>query len=136
MIGLDTNAVLRLMLVDETAPHQMVVVRNAISKITDQVFIGHVVLAELAWVVARKLQFSRDAIAELLERLLRTPGIEVADVAVVAEAVNRFKIGGPGFVDHLIAALNGRHGCRTTLTFDKMAANSGGFTLLTEDESS
>jgi predicted nucleic-acid-binding protein len=131
VIGLDTNVVLRLMLVDDTAPHQAALVRQAVSTFSGQVFIGPLVLAELVWVIARKLQFSRSRIADLVDKLLKTPGIEVAEAVVVAEAIQRFRKGGPGFVDHLIASMNTHAGCRTTLTFDAAASKSLGFTLLT-----
>lgn len=130
MVGLDTNVVLRLMLIDPNAPEQSAKVLAAVQGLPARVHVCQVALAELVWVVSRTFRFGRSEVADLLTRLLASPQVDVAGVDEVRSALAAYQTSRADFADHLIAALNRASGCATTLTFDKTAANSPDFTLL------
>lgn len=130
-IGLDSNIALRWLIVlsdDELAAEQ---VRAALAAEEGEVHVNLVVLAEINWVARKTMKLTRDGQAAFIQALLDHPRIRIAERSCVTEGLAAFRHGGPGFTDHLIAALNRAAGCRTTLTFDKTAARADGFTLLT-----
>ena len=129
-VGIDSNVALRWLFVfpdDEGAAAQ---VRTALASEEGHVHINLVVLAEINWVARKTMKLVRGEQAALIEALLDHPRLDIAARDCVAEALDAFRHGGPGFADHLIAALNRAARCRTTLTFDKTAARADGFTLL------
>jgi len=134
VIGIDTNILLRW-LVDEdvTGPDtagQMDLVERAVLGGKETCFANSVVVAETLWVLAYPLKQPKSVLLEIVDRLLHSYNVEVSDRAAMARALEAFRSGKAGFVDHLIGELNAAAGCRTTLTFDKSAAKSSRFTLL------
>lgn len=89
-----------------------------------------VVLVELVWVLERAYALPRGDIAQALDGLLeaRELVIEVADRAAIA--VDRYRKGGPGFADQMIALAGQGAGCQATITFDRKAAGLPGMQLL------
>lgn len=134
MIGIDTNILLRWLIDDsiacDDAPHQTDLVARAINDSKQTCFANTVVVAETLWVVASLLKQSREVQAEIVERLLISFNVRIAEEAAVARALDQFRSGKADFSDCLIGALNSEAGCDTTLTFDKAAAATPGFTLL------
>ena len=131
MIGLDTNVLLRWLLNDDSDPAQTQLAAETIASELEPVWVGPIVLAELSWVMRRNFGLKRQDLVEVFQRLLDSPMFIIPDRTCVEEAVTNFSKGGPGFSDHLIAALNSSVGCRTTYTFDKIAAKTPHFTTLT-----
>lgn len=93
-------------------------------------FVCREVLVELVWVLQKIYRLPRSDIADAIEGLLgaREMGIEAADR--VAIAVDRYRKGGAGFADQMIALTGQGAGCRATATFDRKAAGLPGMTLL------
>jgi predicted nucleic-acid-binding protein len=130
MIGLDTNALVRWLLADaldgeDAAQAQRV--ERALEAGGDVAHVNPVVLVECLWVLRARFGRSRTQIADLVQALLAAPQIDIARRGAVESALDSFRRGGPGFADHLIAALNREAGCTVTLTFDRAAAAAPGF---------
>ena len=93
-------------------------------------FICREVLIELVWVLERAYALPRADIAQALDGLMeaRELVIEAADRAAIA--VDRYRKGGPGFADQLIALAGHGTGCKATVTFDRKAADLPEMSLL------
>jgi predicted nucleic-acid-binding protein len=131
MIGIDTNVLIRLIVADE--PKQTAVARDFIrDQCTpdDPGFISNVVLAEVAWILARGYGYSRDEIANAIERIMETSQLQVESSTDVASALADYRHGPSGFTDCLIGHLNRTAECSHTVTFDRKAAKLKGFQLL------
>jgi predicted nucleic-acid-binding protein len=125
VIGIDTNVLLRWLLDDDPAQSD----RAAdVFKGGETIFLGDIVLAEVAWVLARSYRLRRGDIAHAIRHAVSLPGVAVYDRAAILAALSAYETGGPGLSDHLIGYLNRAAGCRTTLTFDKQAGEGNLFT--------
>ncbi len=131
MIGLDTNLLVRLLVVDD--PRQADVARKFLEDncmVEDPGFVNVIVLCELAWTLDRSYGFGSHDIANAIDAILHNRILTVENRAHVVSALQRFRIGGAEFSDMLIGEINRAHGCETTATFDRKAAKIDGFTLV------
>jgi predicted nucleic-acid-binding protein len=131
MIGIDTKILLRLIVADE--PRQAVAARNFIIENCDADepgFVSNVVLAELAWTLAKVYEFRRDQIADAIAQILETVQLDVEASSDVAAAVKDYRKGPADFADCLLGRANVAAGCTHTVTFDRKAAKLPGFKLL------
>jgi predicted nucleic-acid-binding protein len=128
--GLDTNVLVRFLVQDDVA--QAKAAQDLIATFTDVApgFICREVLVELVWVLERAYALPRPDIARALDGLLdaRELVIESADRAAIA--VDRYRKGGPGFADQMIALAGQGAGCQATVTFDRKAEGLPGMSLL------
>ena len=124
MIGLDTNVLVRYFAQDDAK--QSARATALIESLTEAEpgFLSHVVLIELVWVLQRCYAASREMVADLLERLLRTQGLVVQDAEQVWQALRIYRESGD-FPDCLIARVAMVAGCDEVVTFDKGAAKTG-----------
>lgn len=120
MTGLDTNVVLDWILNEDDPPTSR----------SDTFRISLVVLAEIVWVLERQFKNKRTDVANVVEGLLDLPHVSVANRRSVIDALKQFRTGPADFADYLIMNDNRSSGCATTLTYDKKAGRSPGFTLL------
>ena len=130
MIGLDPGTLLRLFDRSEPALTSRVEALVSLAPPDGGCFVHPLVLAELATTLERVFRLDRPVIAEYLERILRAPEFTIPDADEILVAIEQFKGGKTRFSDCLLAALNLRHGCEVTVTFDAGTAESAGFTLL------
>lgn len=135
MIGLCTNVLLRWLLdveiLPDDAPRQRSRAHSLLSDRSQTFFVNHMVLAETAWILNKKLKVKRTRVVDLVDKLLSAANIVVQDEDVVQAALASYAKGSADLADELIAHVNDRAGCLTTLTFDKDAAKSSLFTLAT-----
>jgi predicted nucleic-acid-binding protein len=130
MKGVDTNVLIRYLVQDE--PLQG---RKAAAFITKECsadspgLINRIVLCEVVWVLETAYRYARSQVAQALDRILRTSQFEIEDHQDAWSALREYQAGGD-FADALIAAVNRRLGCDYTVTFDRGAARSSGFSLL------
>lgn len=120
MIGLDTNALLRLLTEDDAA--QAAAVRKRLAKldaVPESVLLNHVVLVETLWTLRKLYGFERTNLLGLLEQLLSTSTFCFEDRATVSQAAALYANSAADFSDCLIAVQNARLGCDVTVTFDK-----------------
>ena len=131
MIGIDTNVLVRVIVADD--PKQASVARDFIrDRCTpdDPGFVSNLVLAELAWILARGYGYSRIEIAGAIERIMETVQLQVESPTDVASALVDYRAGPAGFSDCLIGHTNHTAECSHTVTFDRKAAKLAGFELL------
>jgi len=131
MIGIDSNILVRLIVADE--PQQAAIARAFIHDHCgpdDPGYISNVVLAEVVWILGRGYKYSRDEIADAIERIMETAQLQVESSTDVASALADYRRGPAGFTDCLIGHLNRTADCTHTVTFDRKAAKLSGFQLL------
>jgi predicted nucleic-acid-binding protein len=120
VIGLDTNVLLRT--VDQSDPAQSRAVDALLSeRALRPRFVNLVVLCEFAWTLDRTYKRAREEIAERLSHVLEAPEFEVERSELAERALSRYRGGRADFADYVLAEVNREAGCRTTLTFDRLA---------------
>lgn len=120
MIGLDTNILLRT--IDQTDPAQSRAVDALLSDPEQQPrFVNLVVLCEFAWTLDRTYKRKRPEIAERLSHVLEAPEFDVERSELAERALSRYRDGRADFAGYVLAEINREAGCRTTLTFDRLA---------------
>ncbi len=127
MLGLDTNVLVRLLVLDDRAQTRRA--QQIVQQAQDRghvVWISLLVLIETEWVLRSRYGLDKLATVSVLARLLETGELSFEEEAAVEEALYNWKKGPCGFADCLIVARNRRAGCVRTVTFDKHAARLPG----------
>jgi predicted nucleic-acid-binding protein len=131
MIGLDTNCLVRYFLHDDMA--QLKVVRARIGEglqAGETFYVNHVVLCELAWVLASAYGLTKADIEPVLEAILSAAQFTVEDKDVVLRALGDYRNSRADFADCLIGRKNATAGCNSTITFDKGTKTLATYELL------
>lgn len=130
MIGLDTNVLVRYLAQDDA--RQSPLASRLVESLTnaDPGFVSHVVLAETVWVLESCYDADTSKIAEVIETLLRSEGLNIDRAEVVWRALREFRQRLGDFPDVLIAELARHAGCTSTHTFDEGAARRADMTLI------
>lgn len=130
MIGLDTNVLVRFVMQDD--PDQAAAASAALAQLnqTEPGFVCREVLVELVWVLERAYRLPRADIARALDGLLEAQELVIEAADRVAVAADRYRKGGAGFADQMVALAGQGAGCRETLTFDRKGATAPGMRLL------
>lgn len=130
MLGLDTNILIRLAVVDD--PLQHAAAKNLMMTSRETGFyLSAITIAETIWTLKRAYGYRLDTIARFLDALLRVDGISFEFETALGKLL---EMGAdPNMIaDHFVALSGQRAGCSVTLTFDKRAAASvTGMELLT-----
>lgn len=130
MIGLDTNVLLRLRLIDDTGQFERVQRHIQSGAWADGAVVNLVVLVEALWVLTKQLKRPKPEIIVFVERLLATDGIVVLNEDAVTRALDVFRTAKCDFADCLIAELNVEVGARPTFSFDADALTLPNFAPL------
>jgi len=128
MIGLDTNVLLRHVVIDDE--DQFLRAREFIERHCSAVspgFINRIVLCEFVWTLDRSYGFARAKIVDALEKLLATDSLVIEDQDHVLAVLPDYAAGRAGFTDLLVGSINRARGCEATATFDRKAARLDGF---------
>ena len=131
MIALDTNAVLRLLLNDESG--QNAVVRNELEAAASagmDIVVNDVVLAETMWTLTRAYGTGKPELVSAIRAVMGTSGLRFENTANVSRALDIFEKSKADFADCLIVAKNAAMGCVATLTFDKAMRTLPGVKIL------
>ena len=130
MIGLDTNVLVRYAAQDD--PKQSPKATRLIESLTveNPGFIAVVSVVELVWVLSGCYGSTKSEICEVLETLLRTKEIVVAQADTVWKALRMFRDGKADFADCLIERSANEAGCSHTATFDRNAVKTCGMVLV------
>lgn len=130
MIGLDTNVLVRYVAQDDTiqSPKASTLIESLTAETPGYVSLVSVV--ELVWVLTGCYASTKSEICEVLETLLRTKELIVAQAETVWKALRQFRVNNADFADCLIACSGTEAGCDYTLTFDKAAVKNCGMQLL------
>ena len=127
MIGLDTNVLVRFLVLDDRAQSARATqIMEALSE-ADPGFVSAVVLAETVWVLERSYRQDRATIARVVQELLSADGLVLEHPEAVAIAMSSVRDAGADFADALIGAIAAEVGCTRTLTFDRGAQRLPGF---------
>jgi predicted nucleic-acid-binding protein len=132
VIGLDTNVVVRYLTQDD--PKQSPIATRLMEKTLssdEPGFISLVVLAEVIWVLVSLYAVDRAGVAEVVGGLLTIEQLRVESAELVWRAKRRFEASKADFSDALIAECGIAAGCKRSVTFDRTAAATSGFELLT-----
>jgi len=130
VIGLDTNVLIRHLVQDEAA--QALLAGRFIAECSreDPGFINRIVLCETVWVLESAYGYSREDIAGVLERVIRTQQFQIENLQSAWTALRMYRSGGADFADCLLGQTNLEAGCSETVTLDTKAAKAGGLRLL------
>jgi predicted nucleic-acid-binding protein len=127
--GIDTNVLIRYLVQDDPEQARRATRFIAQCSADDPCLVNRIVLCELVWVLESAYGYRREALARLLESILRTAELKVEDHDDAWAALREYQ-GGADFADALIAAGNLRLGCDQTATFDRQAGRRAGFITL------
>ncbi|MGO8994763.1 MAG: PIN domain-containing protein [Polyangiaceae bacterium] len=116
MAAADTNVLLRLLIEDD---EEQARAARTFQRTHSPLFVSHVVLAELAWVLVSAYGFSRERVRTLVEMLIDTDGIALQEPNVVRAALEGFGASRADFSDCLILAIAQGAGAAPLATFDK-----------------
>lgn len=122
MIGLDTNVLVRYLVQDD--PEQAEQAKRVIEQAAAEnipIFINQIVICELLWVLSYSYDYSKDALIDLLQKMLSIKQFEIEEREIVWTAFGIYKKSKADFADCLLGIKNHRAGCSTTMTFDKAA---------------
>jgi predicted nucleic-acid-binding protein len=128
--GLDTNVLVRFLIQDD--PEQGRAAQDLMATFTKESvgFVCREVLIELVWVLERAYDLQRADIARALDGLLEARELVIEVPDRVAIALDRYRKGGPGFADQMIALAGQGTECQVTVTFDRKASGLPGMLLL------
>ena len=132
MIGIDSNVLVRYITQDE--PAQARIATEFLEKrlsAGDPGFIPSVVLAELVWVLEDLYSVKKAELLDIVEKLSGARQLMFEHADAVPRALRSYRSAKCGLVDCLIAEIASSEGCEHVVTFDRKAARSAGFRILT-----
>ena len=130
MIGLDTNVLVRYVAQDDAKQSPKATRLIESLTVVAPGYVSIVSVIELVWVLSGCYASSKSEICEVLETLLRTKEIVVANTDTVWKALRLFKAGKADFTDCLIERSANEAGCGYTATFDRDAVKHCGMQLI------
>ncbi|MEP6884345.1 MAG: type II toxin-antitoxin system VapC family toxin [Gammaproteobacteria bacterium] len=130
MIGLDTNVVVRYIMVDDVK--QSPIAARLIESLStgSPGFVPIVAIVEIAWVLSTAYELDKRQVIAALEGLLRTKELVVEEAETVWKALRLYQTGNADFADCLIERAASANGCEKTMTFDRDAVKGAGMTLV------
>ncbi|MDR0945780.1 MAG: type II toxin-antitoxin system VapC family toxin [Bifidobacteriaceae bacterium] len=131
MIGLDTNVLARFIVRDDQAQAAAATKLLEARTKTDPALVPLVTLVELWWVLTKHYDFPKAQVADLVDKMLATEGLQLSEPDVVRGAVEKVR-SGADFADAVIAALAMRSGCDAVATFDRKAIRRAGMRAVAE----
>ena len=130
MIGIDTNLLVRYLTQDDAAQSKQAArIIDAAIEADEDLYLNHIVVCELTWVLSRAYGYAKDELLGVLEKILTAGQFAFEDKDSLWRALEAFRRPRADFADCLIGVKNSTAGCRTTVTLDRAAAGLGNFTL-------
>lgn len=120
MKALDTNILARYLRDDDPVQSRRAVhfIQQAIRQ-GEPLYLNHVVLCELTWILVSVYEHGRDEITRTIEAILLTGQFHLEDKSLVEHALEDYKNTKADFADCLIGRRNAAAGAEATLTFDR-----------------
>lgn len=131
MIGLDTNVLVRFITDDDpvwSKPATRFV--ETVCTPARPGYINLLVLAEVAWALRSREDFSKKRLAALIKEMLEADNLKLERKDVVQRALVLFEDDKAGFADCLILAINEDAGAMPTYSIDKAAVRGAVFAAL------
>jgi predicted nucleic-acid-binding protein len=85
----------------------------------EPLYVNHVVLCELAWILTAVYEHSKEEVVKLLDTILLTGQFRFEDKPSIEAALADHRKSKADFADCLIGRRNQAMGCATTLSFDR-----------------
>jgi predicted nucleic-acid-binding protein len=120
VIALDTNVLVRFLVKDDV--RQWEACKSLVDATLargDGLFVGHVVLCELAWVLASVYDHTREEVRAALRAVAASGNVTVEAVDEVHRALDAHARGQGDVSDYLIREHALRAGCDVVVTFDR-----------------
>jgi predicted nucleic-acid-binding protein len=89
----------------------------------EPLFVNHVVLCELVWILSSVYEHSKEEIVNMIEAVLLTGQFQFEDKSSIELALEDYKKSKADFSDCLIGRCNRACGSETTLSFDRRLKN-------------
>jgi uncharacterized protein len=116
----DTNIFLRFLTVDDRGQHGKAArLLESARAGACRLVTGPPVLFELAWTLRAAYKTPRATVLEILSAVFATPGLDITDAPLVAEALSLAAATDSDFADAYLAASSRAAGCSGVATFDK-----------------
>lgn len=131
MISVDTNVLLRLFVNDDAA--QAAKARALFDQQVDEdgsLWVADLVLAELAWALARSYKRPRGDIVAVMRALAGNATVQLESATRIAEATDLYERGPADFVDCLLAVKARALGCDALRSFEPQMKALPGVRLL------
>ena len=131
MKALDTNILARYLRDDD--PEQSRKAGRLIQRAVKQreaLYVNHVVLCELVWILTSVYDHHKEEIVETVEAILFSEHFQLEDKASVQSALEDYRKSKADFADCLIGRRNRAVGCEATLSFDRRLKDVGAFEVL------
>lgn len=122
MIGVDTNILLRLIVVDDQEQNEKARYFLSQCSVEDPAYISAIVLAELVWFQRRRLDYPQPQIIDLLLSFLASDDVVIEHANELGLLLSDENAPMAHLADHLVAWAGMKAGCRKTVTFDRRAA--------------
>ena len=131
MKALDTNLLARYLRDDDPIQSKRAAhfIQRAIRQ-NQPLYVNHVALCELIWVLTAVYEHHKDEIAEMIETILLTEQFSFEDKPTIESALQDYKDTNADFADCLIGRRNRAAGCASTLTFDRRLKGVDTFEVL------
>ncbi len=117
---IDTNLLVRYLTDDDHAKAKAVdALLSKAGRGEIKIHIPSIVIAELVWVLESFYKMGSQGIAELVEAVLNTPGVEVTDKSIINSALKLYKTKKIDMIDAWIIEFAKDAGVGAIYTFDK-----------------
>jgi predicted nucleic-acid-binding protein len=124
MIGLDTNVLIRFIVVDDRDQFEKAKRFLSARTAADPAFISLMVVAELVWVLNRLYEYPFPAIISALATLLQAEELEFEQREFLGSLLASTQSSRLDIADHIISHIARQNGCSHTVTFDRVAAKT------------
>jgi predicted nucleic-acid-binding protein len=118
--ALDTNILARYLRDDDPIQSKRAAhfIQRALRQ-NEPLYIDHVVLCELVWILRAVYEHSKEEIIKLIETVMFTEQFLLEDKSAIQSALDDYRKTKADFPDCLIGRRNRAAGCEVTLTFDR-----------------
>ena len=130
MIALDTNVVVRFLTQDDPQQYAQAAALMAGLSPDRPGFLCREVMVELVWVLERAYHLPRHDVAAAIDGLLAAIELRIETSDRVGLANERYRQGGAGFSDQMIALASAENGCDAVFSFDRKAVSGAGMALV------
>jgi predicted nucleic-acid-binding protein len=131
LIGIDTNILVRYITQDDKIQSEIATkfIENYCSN-GNKIFINHLVICELVWVLKKCYKLSKPKTINIIQHILQISQFSIENPQIIWQTLTDYKKGSADFADYVVGRTNIYNNCEETITFDKKASKSKGFSLL------
>ncbi|BCH30235.1 hypothetical protein MesoLjLc_21650 [Mesorhizobium sp. L-8-10] len=123
MIGVDTNVLVRFLVVDDPVQNELARAFFAARSSEDPAFVSAVTLAETIWVLNRRLNYPLVQVMAALREMLASEEISIEHAEGLGRLLHDEDTPETDIGDYLISWAGIAAGCSSTVTFDRRAAS-------------